>query len=193
MNLENCRIRLEELEKAREELLELLRDMRIFSSKAIVCVHTGKIEEAENNIKKAAEVLEKVKKFKEFPEIYGISHDAMQEFVEAVLLLKVAKGQFDFSIEFEVLHSAFITGLADLIGELRRMALSKMIFGEINEAEKLLKLMEEIYYQLVPFTSFPDKILPNLRPKIDTARAGIERTKSDLIAAKLYEVLDRDR
>ncbi|MCS7118616.1 MAG: translin [Archaeoglobaceae archaeon] len=193
MNLEDCRIRFEELEKAREELLKLLRELRILSSKAITSIHSNRISEAEDSIREASKVLEKIKIFRNFPEIYTMSHDSMQEFVEAVLLLKVIKRQFDFSIEFEVLHSAFVTGLADLIGELRRLALSKMIIGEINESERILCLMEEIYYHLMFFSSFPEKIIPNLRNKLDVARVGIERTKSDLISARLYEILDRSR
>jgi predicted translin family RNA/ssDNA-binding protein len=61
MNLEDCRKKLEELEEAREELLDLLRELRIFSSKAIVYIHSGKISEAEESIRKASEILEKVK------------------------------------------------------------------------------------------------------------------------------------
>lgn len=193
MNLESCRKRFEELEKAREDLLRLLRELRILSSKAIVAVHNGKIEEAEENLRKAYEIFEKVKEFRRFPEIFLTSHDSMQEFVEAIFLLKVVKKDFDFSLDFELLDSAFVTGLADLVGELRRLALSKMIKGEIEEAENLLGVMERIYGELMLFASFPEKLVPNLRAKLDVARVAIERTKSDLIAAKLYAVLDRDR
>ncbi|MEM0022925.1 MAG: translin [Archaeoglobaceae archaeon] len=192
MNLESCRKKLEELEKAREELLILLRDLRILSSKAIIAIHSSRIEEAEENLKKASTLLKKIKEFQEFPEIYA-AHDSMQEFVEAMFLLKIVKKEFNFSLDFEVLESAFVTGLADLVGELRRLALSKMIRGEIAEAENLLSTMERIYNELIPFASFPDKLVPNLRAKLDVARVALERTKSDLIVAKLYAVLDRDR
>ncbi|MEM0203683.1 MAG: translin [Archaeoglobaceae archaeon] len=191
MNLESCRKKLEELEKAREELLSLLRDLRILSSKAIVAIHNDRIEEAEENLKKASAILEKIREF-QAPETHA-THDSMQEFVEATFLLKVVKKEFDFSLDFEVLESAFVTGLADLVGELRRLALSKMIRGEIDEAESLLSTMEKIYNELIPFASFPDKLVPNLRAKLDVARVAVERTKSDLIVAKLYAVLDRDR
>ncbi|MFN3384602.1 MAG: translin [Archaeoglobaceae archaeon] len=193
MNLESCRKKLEELEKAREELLSLLRELRITSSKAIVAIHSDRIEEAEENLKKASKILEKVREFQKFPEIYAISHDSMQEFVEAIFLLKIAKREFDFSLSCDLLDSAFITGLADLVGEIRRLALSKMIKGRIEEAEDLLEKMERIYNELVSFASFPEKLVPNLRAKLDVARVAIERTKSDLITAKLYAVLDRNR
>lgn len=193
MNINFCRKRLEELEKAREDLLKLLRELRILSSKAIASIHNERVEEAEENLKMATMILEKIGEYRNFPEIYTIAHDSMQEFVEAIFLLKIVKGEFNLSLDCEVLESAFVTGLADLIGELRRLALSKMIKGEIKESERLLNTMEEIYNELMPFTSFPDKIVPNLRAKLDVARVAIERTKSDLISAKLYEVLDRNR
>lgn len=193
MNLDSCRKKFEELEKAREELLNLLRTLRILSSKAIVAIHNDKIEEAEDNLKKAFAIFEKIREFQKFPEIYATAHDSMQEFVEAIFLLKVVKKDFELSLDLDVLDSAFVTGLADLVGELRRLSLSKMIRGEIDKAEELLSTMEKIYNELVPFASFPDKLVPNLRAKLDVARVAIERTKSDLIVAKLYAVLDRDR
>ncbi len=193
MNLDSSRKRLEELESARERLLNILRDLRILSSKAIVSIHNDRIDEAEENLKRALKILEEIREFKKFPEIYAISHDSMQEFVEAVFLLKIAKKEFDFSLSCEILDSAFITGLADLVGEIRRLALSKMIKGRIEEAEDLLEKMERIYNELISFASFPEKLVPNLRAKLDVARVAIERTKSDLITAKLYAVLDRNR
>lgn len=194
MKLEDCKERLEELEKAREELLKLTRELRILASKAIVAIHAGEMELAEKNISKGREILNKLKDFQRFPEIYySMVFDSMQEIAEAVIFAKVIKGDFDLSIDLEIPHSAFITGLADAIGELRRYALSKMVSNEIAEAEKILGIMEKIYSELISFASFPDKLLPNLRQKLDVARAGIERTKSDLLTAKLYASLDRNR
>lgn len=194
MRLEDCRIRLEELEKAREELLKLTRELRILASKSIVAVHSGDMKLAEENISKGLKILERIKEFRNYPEIYySITTEGMQEIAEAVLFKKAVKGDFDLSIDFEIPHSAYITGLADAIGELRRFALSKMISNELEKAEKILEIMEKIYSELISFASFPDKLVPNLRQKLDVARAGIERTKSDLLTAKLYAILDRNR
>lgn len=193
MNIETCKKKLEELEKAREEFLNLLRELRILSSKAIVAIHNDRVLESEEILNRGLKILERVREFQKFPEIYTTAHESMQEFVEAMFLLKVVKGEFDFTLSFEVLESAFAAGLADLIGELRRLALSKMIKGKIGEAEELLNTMEKIYNDLIPLTSFPEKLVPNLRTKLDVARVAIERTKSDLISAKLYAVLDRNR
>jgi len=193
MRIEDCRVRLEELERAREELLKLSRELRILASKAIVAIHEDKFELADENIMKGAEIIARLREFQRFPEIFSITLEPMQEFAEAIFFEKAVKGDFDFSMDFEISHSAFITGLADAIGELRRFALSKMISNELEKAEEILGIMERIYSELLSFASFPDKLVPNLRQKLDVARAGIERTKSDLLTAKLYASLDRNR
>ncbi len=193
MRIEDCRVRLEELERAREELLKLSRELRILASKAIVAIHEDKFELADENIMKGAEIIARLREFQRFPEIFSITLEPMQEFAEAIFFEKAVKGNFDFSLDFEISHSAFITGLADAIGELRRFALSKMISNELEKAEEILGIMERIYSELLSFASFPDKLVPNLRQKLDVARAGIERTKSDLLTAKLYASLDRNR
>lgn len=186
MDIGECKKRLEELEVAREELLKLLRDMRIYSTKAVALIHAGEVEEAEKYLNNALKVLEKIREFREFPEIYHtLTHDAMQELVEAFAFHRAVRGEFSFSINLEVEPSAFITGLADLVGELRRYALSKLVKGRFEDAERLMKLMEDIYNELISFASFPDKLLPGLRRKLDVARSGIERTKSDYIAARV--------
>jgi translin len=194
MRIEDCRVRLEELERAREELLKLSRELRILASKAIVAIHEGKFELAEEDIMRGTAIIARLREFQRFPEIFhSIILEPMQEFAEAIFFEKAVKGNFDFSLDFEISHSAFITGLADAIGELRRFALSKMISNELKKAEEILGIMERIYSELLSFASFPDKLVPNLRQKLDVARSGIERTKSDLLTAKLYASLDRNR
>ncbi len=186
MDLDGCRKRLEELDKAREELLKVLREMRIHSTKSIALVHSGKFKEADEELWKAIELLEKVNFYKSYPEIYySLCNEAMQELVEAVIFRRSLSGNFEFKMELEVTPSAYLTGLADAVGELRRYALSKLVDGDFREAERLMEIMEKIYDNLIDFTAFPDKLVSGLRRKLDMARLSIERTKSDYIAAKV--------
>lgn len=186
MNISDCRKRLKELEDAREELLRMLREMRIHSTKSVALIHSGDLEKAEEELKEGLKILEKLRDYRKFPEIYhSLVHDAMQELVEAYAFYKVVRNEFDFSLSFEVEPSAFVTGIADLVGELRRYVLNKLVEGNFEEAERAMKLMEDIYSELITFASLPDKLVPGLRRKLDTARVGIERTKSDYIAAKV--------
>ncbi|ADC66163.1 Translin [Ferroglobus placidus DSM 10642] len=182
--LEELKKILEEKEAAREELIKLSRDMRLNSSKAIAYIHAGNFEKAEKHLKKAEEVFERIKKFKEkFWDIYYLSFDAMQEFVEAIVFKNVVE---NLSLEVELPEglepAPILGGFADSIGEMRRYALTLLVKNNVEVAKKVLELMEELYFKLVEFT-FHDKITGNLRPKLDVARNSIERTKSDLLSA----------
>jgi translin len=137
--------------------------------------------------------MDEIFKYKaKYPEIYfPITHDAMQEFVEGYAFLHVIRtGNID--IDFSTLKveiPAILTGLADLVGELRRYILDLLRKGEFEKSEHLMNIMEMIYSNLLTF-NFPDKLTPNLRPKVDAARWTIERTKSDFIAAKVASIGD---
>ncbi|MCS7122290.1 MAG: translin [Archaeoglobaceae archaeon] len=192
MNLEKAKVKLEELEKVREEILKLTRELRLLSTKAIASVHSK--GDHKKYLKDAIEIFKKILEYKKYDEIfYSLTQDAFQEFVEAYFLSKAIEERFDFEIDFDVPPSSFLTGLADLVGELRRCALTSMMRNEFESAKKFLDLMEKIYNELIQFSSFPDKLVPNLRQKLDIARSLVDRTKSDYITSKLHESLGRDR
>jgi len=187
--LNEIRKKLEELEEAREELIKLSRELRINSTRAIAAVHAGNFEEAKRKLKAAIDLLEKVKAYKKYPEIYGIANDAMQELAEALSFFSLISGQDIPNLrEIGIEDAAILTGLGDVVGELRRHALDLMRRGDVSRAEKCIDVMEEIYSALITFT-FPEKLVPGLRHKVDVARQLIERTKSDLLAAKLINKL----
>ncbi len=184
MMLEDLKRILEEKEAAREELIKLSRDMRLNSSKAIAYIHAGNFEKAEEHLKKAEEIFEEIKKFKEkFWDIYYLSFDAMQEFVEAIVFKNVVENlSLEVNLPDGLEPAPILGGFADSIGEMRRFALTLLVKNNVEVAKKVLELMEELYFKLVEFT-FHDKITGNLRPKLDVARNSIERTKSDLLSA----------
>lgn len=150
-------------------------------------IHAGNLEEAEELLKKAGEVMEEIKKYSTYPFYRAISAEAMQEFVEGTVFLNFVRGEK--VPEFDLETPSILTGYADAVGEIRRFALDLMRFGRVEEAEKCIDAMEEIYSCLVQF-SFPEKLVPNLRHKVDLARNLIDRTKSDLLAAKLIGRLE---
>ncbi len=181
-------------EEVREELIKLSRELRILSSKAIARIHARRFDDAERYIEEALKVFEKIKEYKnDFPSLMYIANDAMQEFVEA-LVFKSSVESFNINIELPdgIEEASILTGYADSIGELRRYILDLLKSGkedDIAKAEKLVELMDEIYFNLIEF-DFPDKLTGNLRIKLDIARQSIERTKSDLISVLVAEKID---
>ncbi len=73
----------------------------------------------------------------------------------------------------------YILGILDLIGELRRVTLNHLRRGKGNEADKTLKVMEELYEAVL--TLDHTAIVPTFRVKADAARRIIESTRGDVI------------
>ena len=191
--LDKIKKELEDKEKKREELIARSRELRINSSKAIANVHAGKPEKSEKYLENASKIAEEILKYREnHPDIFYLSNDGLQEFVEAyVFMYAVREEKLPDSLPFDI-PQAVLPGLADSIGELRRYALTLMIEKSHSEKiEKMLNLMEEIYHILIEF-DFHDRLTGNLRHKLDVARNIIERTKSDLIASRIFWKLSND-
>ena len=72
-------------------------------------------------------------------------------------------------------------GLADTIGELRRMILKYLIDGRVDDARMLFERMETVGDDVLGF-DVPDAVAP-IRRKQDVARSIIEKTRSDITNA----------
>jgi translin len=115
--------------------------------------------------------------------------DAMKELAEAAITLALVQGQVLPTPEtLGVEYPAYINGLAEAMGEMRRFALDSMRRGDIEEAERLLEIMDETYSQLVTI-DFPDALTAGLRRTTDMVRGVTERTRGDLTTAVRQEKL----
>ena len=78
-----------------------------------------------------------------------------------------------------VMPAAYLNGMAEAASESRRYVLDRLRLGDFTQAERVLKIMDDIYYELVTF-DFPDAITGGLRRTTDSLRAVLERTRADL-------------
>jgi translin len=100
-----------------------------------------------------------------------------QEFVEAVSLMAILQNKQVPSVEsLRVSDESYVLGLLDCIGELRRDVYDKIRVGRVSEAKKFFDIMEELYLQLYPLAYF-DKIVKEVRKKLDVARILVEETR----------------
>lgn len=90
-------------------------------------------------------------------------------------------------VEVGVPPVAYLNGLGDAIGEVRRHVLNLLRRQETAEAERYLDVAEEIYDMIMNF-DYPRALLGDLRRKQDVARSLLERTRADVTMA----VLQRD-
>jgi translin len=84
--------------------------------------------------------------------------------------------------------------MAEAIGEGRRAILDLLRQGQLADAERILRGMDDMHHLLASI-DFPDAMTGNLRRSTDAARAIIERTRGDLtvtlVQSGLRDALER--
>ena len=169
--------------RAREQALGASRQVIRHSANAIRAVHRNDFDAARRLISEAAERLAETRPIRlHNPEIYyaGFLSDARKEFAEANITLAVISG--DDIPDAETLHldpPAYLNGMAEVIGELRRYILDALRRDDTGRCEELLELMDEIYGILVT-VDFPEAVTGGLRHSTDAMRGVLERTRGDL-------------
>jgi translin len=110
----------------------------------------------------------------------GFMRDAQKEYAEGVLLLALVAGkQIPAPGELSIEAAAYLNGLGEAVGELRRYLLDGIRQGDLSRSEELLQAMDDIYSVLVTM-DFPDAITGGLRRTNDMVRGVLEKTRSDL-------------
>lgn len=184
--------------RAREAALVAARTAIRSSANAIRAIHRGEKDEAERLLADARRALDQGESATEaHPDVRhaGFLHDAQKEYAEARLTRAVVAGtELPSAEELRVNPPAYLNGMAETIGELRRSVLDLLRRGEVARAEELLRAMEDMYYVLVSM-DYPDALTGNLRRSTDIARSIIEKTRGDLsislVQRDLREALDR--
>ena len=178
---------------AREEALAATRQIIQHSAGCIRAVHRRQFDEADRLLAQAqAGVRRAQSALAEHGEIYhaGFLHDALKEFAEASLTLAVIAGRpLPTPEDLGVEYPAYLNGLAETVGELRRFALDSLRHGERERAESLLRAMDDIYGLLVTF-DYPDAITRGLRRHTDMVRGVTERTRGDLTLVAVQQELE---
>jgi len=168
---------------ARDRAVNLSRELIRFCSLAIRASHRDEWGEAERLLNEARRASDELVALVEpHPDLFftGYTQDALKELAEASIALAIAQGKpVPAPEEIGVEYAAYLNGLAEAAGELRRRALDEIRGGHSQEAERLLMAMDEIYDVLVTM-DFPDAITGGLRRNTDMVRGVVERTRSDL-------------
>ena len=163
--------------ESREFLIKNTRDVVILCSHSIIAAHKGDLKLARQKIKKAESVLKvNQKKAKNEFKKYLITPE--QEFVEAHSFLAIVENKEIPSLKsLKVSEEAYILGLLDCIGELKRFVLDNIRNGELKKADRIFNVMENLYQTLYPFAMY-DKIVREARRKLDVNRVLVEETRA---------------
>jgi translin len=167
----------------REDTHESMRKATSLSKQAILLIHQKRFDDAEKMVASAKEkILSLQEQAKKFPEIIygGMLSAAFQEYSEAnIFLLLVREERFVTPAEINVPSVDYVLGLADVIGEYRRLALDNLREGEVEKGEKCLEIMDQVFIQLLALDE-AYMLVPGLRHKSDIARRIIESTRGDI-------------
>ncbi|MFN8473073.1 MAG: haloacid dehalogenase [Anaerolineae bacterium] len=177
---------------AREEALRLSRLLVQHASRTIRAVHRYEWDEAERILGDAGRIAASLKTATQAqPELYaaGYAQDALKEYAEAHITRALALGQDlpdpdDLGVEY----AAYLNGLGEAIGEMRRHSLDMIRRGDIEQAERLVEAMDEVYAFLTT-VDYPDAVTNGLRRTTDMVRGVTERTRGDLTTAARQERL----
>ncbi len=174
---------LKEKEEAKEKVQKDMRKATRLSKQAILFTHQKRFKDARDLLQEADTLFIELRKVaKVHPDLVhtGIVDAAMQEYAEAQTLLHlVEKNQFIAPEKMDIPAVAYVLGLADVIGELRRQALDSLRAGDVKDAEHCLQVMEQIFVELMAMNE-AYMLVPGLRRKCDVARRIIETTRGDV-------------
>ena len=171
---------------ARERALPKSRAAIRNCANSIRATHRREFQTAEGLIAQAASLLaEMVSDLRDHLDIYyaGFVQDAQKEYAEAVTFFSLAQHRMlPTPTEISVGYAAYLNGLAEAVGELRRYLLDQLRRGNYDDCEPFLGYMDDIYAVLISI-DFPDAITSGLRRTTDAARGILEKTRGDLTSA----------
>lgn len=168
----------------RDEALKQARELTRHASLAIRAIHREDHAEAQAEIALARVLTQTLTSTLRtaHPDLFfaGYTQDAIKEYCEACLTVAMIKGEaLPTPQELDAEPPAYLNGLTETLGELRRRCLDLLRPGYSAEVERLLALMDDVFTQLVTM-DYPDAITDGLRRRTDLARGIIERTRADI-------------
>jgi translin len=181
--LNKVKAELEEKEKVRQKAQLEMRKATSLSKQSILLIHQKKMKQAKQLVQEAKGKITGLNKTAElYPEIVytGMFDAARQEYAEANIFLRLIEhDEFLAPEDVGVPSVDYALGLADVIGEYRRAALDALREGNAEKGEKCLRVMDEIYVELLALDE-AYMLVPGLRRKCDVARRIIEATRGDV-------------
>jgi translin len=191
---EKIRLYFSAKDAAREKALRLSREIIRYSATTIRAIHRQEKTNAERLLSSAQallkELTEAVLKKNDDLAHAGFVHDAQKELAEASCTLAIVSGKpLPEPEALGVSYPAYLNGLGEAVGELRRYILDSLRRNDLSRCEELLTTMDDIYSVLMTM-DFPDGITYGLRRTSDAIRGILERTRGDLTLALRQQELE---
>ena len=190
---ERIRTNLEAKNSARDQALHRSRELIRLCANAIRASHRNEFAEAgELLIQARSAASTMIADLDGYPDLYhaGYTQDALKEYAEASITSALIQGRELPEPEgLGVEYAAYLNGMGEAAGELRRYALDALRRSDLETAEAMLAAMDAIYDLLVTI-DYPDALTGGLRRTTDMVRGVLERTRGDLTVAARQQRLE---
>ncbi len=191
---EKIRKNFEAKNAARDSALGASRELIRLCSLSIRATHRAEYAEASQLLGRAREIATQMKaSVAAYPDLYftGYVQDALKELAEAhIVHALITNAPLPDPDALGVDYAAYLNGLGEAAGELRRYSLDIIRHDNSEKVERVLEAMDDIYSLLVT-VDFPDAITGGLRRTTDMVRGVLERTRGDLTVAARQEKLEK--
>lgn len=191
---EKIRKNFEAKNAARDAALAASRELIRHCSLSIRATHRAEYAEAAQLLARTRDIAAQMKAaVAAYPDLYftGYVQDGLKEMAEAHLVHALVTGAtLPDPDALGVDYAAYLNGLGEAAGELRRYALDSMRHENTEKVERVLEAMDDIYSILVTM-DFPDALTGGLRRTTDMVRGVLERTRGDLTVAARQEKLEQ--
>ncbi len=173
-SLNSLSSQMKELEQRREALIKETREVISLCSKAIILLHGDKVKDSEAMLNSASSSIKKLKDYV-ICDLDRYLWPAEQEYVEAYVLKEIVerKSYLSGHNELNVSLNAYVTGLLDCTGEIKRMIYDNLRKNNHGYSLSLFEIMQSIYNLVYPF-SFYDNLIPGIRKKLDVSKRMME-------------------
>ena len=193
--IEGVRAGLDSKNAARDRALLASRELTRYCANTIRAAHRAEYEPAAQLLAQARDIVERLRvELKDHPDLYyaGYTQDALKEFAEASITCALITDQpLPTPEQVHVPSPAYLNGMGEAMGELRRYILDLMRHGgNVQRCEDMLRTMDEVYSVLVTL-DYPDTLTGGLRRTTDMVRGVLERTRGDLTVAARQESLQQ--
>jgi len=180
-------------DEAREKALRSCRQVIRYSANAIRAVHRQEQDKAKELLNSAHKLVQDMNRdlAKHGKLLHsGFVHDAQKEFAEGCITLAlIIEEDLPKPGTLGISDAAYLDGLGESVGELRRYILDNLRRGDFSRCEELLAIMDGIYGILMTM-DFPELVTHGLRRTTDAVRGIVERTRGDLTVALRQKELE---
>ena len=179
-DLERMEAEIAGLQARKDTVMDLSRKIIRLTGKCITLMHGRDMAKAGEMLRQGSDMIKELHASDRGFE-YN-SQQAYQEYVEAAALHSIlTKRRIPSASELEADSVAYLLGLLDLVGELKREAFESLRKNDVKTAEEYYSFMEDIHDSLLPLR-FSSSIVSDLRKKQDVARIQLESVAGELLS-----------